>query len=155
MGGYLKEGLDLLEELERCCRERNLPLTVQRRVVYQSLVARDDHPTADQLFASARESIPGISRATVYRVLETLVEMGLARRVVHAGPAARFEGNTRRHHHLVCSECGSMADVEDAGLRLRIPAGLSGGDFRITGYAVNLQGVCASCRARTSGPTPA
>jgi len=143
----MKQRVAVLDELEIRCRERKLPLTVQRRVVYQNLVARDDHPTAEQLFASARESIPGVSRATVYRVLETLVEMDLARRVEHAGPAARFDGNQRRHHHLVCVRCGSMADVEDAGLRLRIPAGLSGGDFRITDYAVNLQGVCADCQA--------
>jgi Fur family peroxide stress response transcriptional regulator len=137
-----------IEELEERCRERKIPLTLQRRVVYQNLVGREDHPTADQLFAAARESIPGISRATVYRVLETLVEMDLARRIAHAGPAARFDGNLRHHHHLVCSECGSMTDVEDAGLRLRIPAGVSGGSFRIADYAVNLQGLCAACHTR-------
>jgi Fe2+ or Zn2+ uptake regulation protein len=147
MDAPVKERSTKMEELERRCRERRLPLTVQRRVVYQKLLGREDHPTVDQLLAATRESIPGISRATVYRVLETLVEMDLARRVAHAGPAARFDGNLKHHHHLVCVNCGSMTDVEDAGLRLRIPAGLSGGDFRITDYAVSLQGVCASCRA--------
>jgi len=141
MDDPIKERTDSFRELERRCRERNLPLTVQRRVVYQNLVGRDDHP--------------GVSRATVYRVLETLVEMGLARRVEHVGPAARFDGNLRRHHHLVCSQCASISDVEDAGLRLRVPASLSGGDFRIASYTVNFQGRCARCRARTSGPTPA
>ena len=140
--------VDPLEALESRCRERKLPLTVQRRVVYQNLIRRDDHPTADQLFAATRESIPGISRATVYRVLETLVEMDLARRVAHDGPAARFDGNLRRHHHMVCSQCGSIADVEDPGLRLRVPASVSGGGFSVTGYMVNLQGVCKRCRAR-------
>ena len=155
MDDPIKERTDSFRELERRCRERNLPLTVQRRVVYQNLVGRDDHPTAEQLFAAARESIPGVSRATVYRVLETLVEMGLARRVEHVGPAARFDGNLRRHHHLVCGQCGSITDVEDAGLRLRVPASLSGGDLRIADYTVNFQGRCTRCQARTSGPTPA
>jgi Fur family peroxide stress response transcriptional regulator len=144
---------DPIELLETRCREKKLPLTVQRRLVYQNLIRRDDHPTAEQLYAATRESIPGISRATVYRVLETLVEMDLARRVAHAGPAARFDGNLRRHHHLVCSRCSSITDVEDAGLRLRIPAGLSGGDFRIAGYAVSLHGLCKRCRSREGART--
>src|SRR5689334_23565694 len=46
--------------------------------------------------------MPGVSRTTIYRALETLVELGLARRTNHFEASARFDGNTDHHHHLVC-----------------------------------------------------
>ena len=58
-------------------------MTVQRRVILSALVDRDDHPTIDQIFADVKQRIPGVSRTTVYRALETLVELGIAKRTKH------------------------------------------------------------------------
>jgi len=69
--------LDLLESISR---ERSLPVTVQRRVVLDTLLDRQDHPTVDQLYEDVRERMPGVSRTTIYRALETLIDLGLARR---------------------------------------------------------------------------
>ena len=136
----------VFQDFERRCREQGLSLTAQRRLVYQCLAGRRDHPTADQVFEETRRALPEISKATVYRVLETLVEVGVVRKVNHPDSAARFDGNPRRHHHLVCTACGRIADVEETGLKLRIPAGISGGRFKITDYSINFQGVCAPCQ---------
>src|SRR5512142_935165 len=89
-----------LVELQEACRRRGLAVTIQRRAVFAELALRRDHPTADQIYDAVRGSLPGLSRTTVYRVLETLVEVGLARKVHHAGGAARFDPMTGRHHHL-------------------------------------------------------
>ena len=62
-----------LESFERLCRERGLSLTVQRRAVLEAVLDRGDHPTADQVYDEVKERLPGLSRTTVYRVLETLV----------------------------------------------------------------------------------
>jgi len=56
-----------LERLERVCRDRGIPVTVQRRVIFTALLERDDHPSVDQIFDDVKGRIPGVSRTTVYR----------------------------------------------------------------------------------------
>ena len=66
-----------LAEVEALCRERGLSVTVQRRVIFEVLLGRRDHPTAEQVYDLVIDRIPRVSRATVYRVLDTLVQVGV------------------------------------------------------------------------------
>lgn len=127
------------------CRQRGLAVTVQRRTVFEALSARRDHPTADQVYDAVRGRIPGLSRTTVYRVLEALVEAGFVRKVHHAGGVARFDPVTQRHHHLVCEACGRLVDLDDAAVpALRLPEARGSG-FRIKDYSVSFLGLCGAC----------
>ncbi len=139
-----------LQEFEALCRARRLPFTVQRRDVLQAVLERDDHPTADQLYESVRERIPGLSRTTVYRVLDTLVELDVIRRLHHPGSGARFDGKIHRHHHLVCRKCGCVIDLETSSLdALRVPPSERQG-FEIEDYSVHFVGLCQECRRQDS-----
>jgi len=130
---------------ERECRRRGLALTVQRHAVFEELAVRRDHPTADQVYEAVRDRLPGLSRTTVYRVLETLVEAGLARKVQHVDAVVRFDPVTERHHHLVCERCGRLVDLDDAQVqRVALPSvGKTG--FRIKDYSISFVGLCATC----------
>jgi len=135
-----------IEHFERTCRARRLPVTIQRRTVFEAIVDRHDHPTADQIYAQIRGRLPGISRATVYRILDTFVELGLITRICHLGSAARFDPKIHQHHHLVCMECERIIDVEDARMD-RVPwpdVGACG--FEIRDCHVHFRGLCADCR---------
>ena len=133
-----------LAELQEACRRRGLAVTIQRRAVFGELAGRRDHPTADQIYDAVRDRLPGLSRTTVYRVLETLVEAGLARKVHHAGGVARFDPITGRHHHLSCDACGRLVDLDDSMVpTLRLPA--TGTGFRIKDYSVSFTGICPAC----------
>ena len=135
-----------LARLAEACRRQGLPLTQQRRVLLERHSASEAHPTADELFRAAQEDLPGVSRTTVYRVLETLVELGLARRVSHPGGSVRFDARTDRHHHLICTECGRVRDLEAPELdRLPPPGGLRG--FEVRDYSVHFSGLCRECRS--------
>ena len=137
-----------LAELQEACRRRGLAVTIQRRAVFGELAARRDHPTADQIHDAVRDRLPGLSRTTVYRVLETLVEAGLARKVHHAGGAARFDPITGRHHHLSCDGCGRLVDLDDSLVPpLRLPATRG---FRIKDYSVSFTGLCPACSKKKS-----
>jgi len=139
-----------LEEAEQICRRHALPLTVQRRMILESLAPRTDHPTADQILTDVRERAPEISRTTVYRVLEAFVRVGVARKVCHPGAAARYEIVRDRHHHLVCLLCGRMTDFEDPRLdQLPLPDSQANG-FEATDYSIQFRGICASC-AKAAG----
>jgi Fur family peroxide stress response transcriptional regulator len=130
---------------EAACRKRGLAVTVQRRTVFEQLSARRDHPTADQVYDAVKGRIPGLSRTTVYRVLEALVEAGFVRKVHHAGGVARFDPVTHRHHHLVCEACGRLVDLDDAAVpALRLPEARGSG-FRIKDYSVSFLGLCGAC----------
>ena len=139
-----------ITELEAECRRRGLAVTIQRRTVFGELAGRKDHPTADQVYDAVRARLPGLSRTTVYRVLDTLVDAGLARKVHHAGGVARFDPMTDRHHHLVCDGCGRLVDLDDRVVPpLRLPESSRTG-FRIKDYSVSFTGLCPDCAKKKS-----
>lgn len=110
----------------------------------EELSRRSDHPTADDVFNGVRKQMNEISRTTVYRVLETFVRIGVARKVCHPGAAARYETRMNRHHHLVCRECDSIVDLDHSPLdTLPLPILRSG--FTIEDYSIQFRGVCPRC----------
>jgi Fe2+ or Zn2+ uptake regulation protein len=146
------------DELERrlaaaadALRARGLPLTIQRRALLEGFLGRDDHPSAETLYREIAPRLRGLSRATVYRPLETLVELGLAERIAHPGSEVRYDPRIERHHHLVCDACGAVADYAARKLdRLPLPSPALG--FEVTDYTVQFRGLCAACaRSRRAG----
>jgi Fur family peroxide stress response transcriptional regulator len=143
-----------LEAFADLCRREGVPLTVQRRTILAALLARHDHPTAEHIFDDVRARIPGVSRTTVYRVLDTLVKLGVARKAAHAGAQVRFDPNTDRHHHLVCIHCGKVADLDDdrALGALAMPDTKRFG-FTVDDYSIQFNGSCAECRRKPGTAT--
>jgi Fur family transcriptional regulator, peroxide stress response regulator len=135
-----------LERFERLCRAQGLPVTVQRRTVLEVVLGREDHPTADQIYAEVLGRLAGVSRTTVYRVLDMLVRFGVITKACHPGAVARFDGNTDHHHHLVCLHCDKVIDLVDEQLdAIKLPDARHLG-FEVTDLRVQLYGVCAECR---------
>jgi Fur family peroxide stress response transcriptional regulator len=135
-----------LAELEQRCARAGIPVTAQRRTVLEVLTSRHDHPTVDQLFTAVAVRMPDVSRATVYRSLETLGELGLLRRVEHPGSAVRFDGNTTPHHHFLCNRCGAIEDLPLEAVRGHdglafVEAGAKVADE----IAVSVRGLCERC----------
>jgi len=137
--------------LDDACRQAGLPVTVQRRAIFEVLAGRTDHPTADQVWEAAQGQLTGVSRTTVYRVLDTFVRLGLIVRTPHLGSAVRFDPRTERHHHLVCTACDGVADLESSQLdAMRIPDTKSMG-FEVDDFSVHIRGICAACRRKRRG----
>lgn len=146
MSRDLSHTAERLKMLEALCRSMGVPLTVQRRAILKAVLERDDHPTADEVLEVVEDQVPGISRTTVYRVLDTLAEWCLIRRLQHAGTAVRYDGKIHRHHHLVCNKCHKVFDFNDDKLdRLRVSHVETGG-FEVQGFSVHLVGICEKCR---------
>ena len=137
-------------------RESGLPVTIQRRAVFEAILDRQDHPTAEKVYRAVRQDLPQISRMTIHRILGTFVSLGLVAKTCHPGSAARFDPNLRQHHHLVCLYCGRIIDLEDRRLN-RIPwPKVHPQEFTIQDYQVHFRGRCARCqqkaRARKGRP---
>ncbi len=137
-----------MHELEQVCRSKGLPMTVQRRAIMESLAVRKDHPTADQVFETVQARIPGVSRTTVYRVLETFVQYGIVQKINSPLARARFDADTARHHHLRCTGCDVMVDLHDPSLdRLPLPTPVDNG-FQIHDYTISFTGRCPRCAGK-------
>jgi len=119
-----------------------LRLTPQRQQVYEVLLQKRDHPTAEEVFIRAKKAMPEISHATVYNCLDALVKCGLARQVQLERGATRFCPNMSEHGHFHCSACGTIYDVD-------LPHELScvtvPREFKVQGYDVTIHGLCAEC----------
>ena len=128
--------------------------TEQRAAVYRYLADTYVHPTADEVYLAVRQDLTGISLATVYKSLETLVGCGLAVKLTYSDGSARYDGRTDPHHHARCLACGRVVDIEGQvadseveGLKARA------GGFTVTGFRLELSGCCATC-VPEGGPDP-
>ena len=125
--------------------------TEQRAAVFRFLESTDVHPSADEVFLAVRRKLPGISLATVYKSLETLVGCGLAVKLTYSDGSARYDGRTDPHHHARCLSCGKVMDIagslpEGQWEQLRERAE----GFVVTGYRLELSGFCPACAPQGS-----
>src|SRR5215831_3941106 len=99
-----------VESAEVALRGRGFRLTTPRQAVLEVVRSIKAHPTAEEVYRLVIRRAPGVSLGTVYRNLRLLVDAGLLGEL--PGPRARFDANTRAHHHFTCLRCGRIADVE-------------------------------------------
>tara|TARA_B100000212_G_scaffold305898_1_gene254160 strand:+ start:1371 stop:1805 length:435 start_codon:yes stop_codon:yes gene_type:complete len=92
-------------------KQNGLRPTKQRSCVYQVIIAKRDHPTADDILLRVKEKLPTISFATVYNCLETLVGCGLVKQVNLDRSPARYCPNLQPHAHFKCKETGQIHDL--------------------------------------------
>src|SRR5258707_7794481 len=109
------------------CRTAGMTLTPQRVVIYRALLESEDHPSPEALKDRVKAQLPAVSLATIYKTLDVLVDLGLASELAVTGNTKRYDANMGVHHHLVCTQCGSVADTEDVSLsKISLPKGLQG-----------------------------
>lgn len=134
--------------LSRGLRDAGLRLTHQRLEIVRVIAADETHPDVETVFRTVRERVPTISLDTVYRTLSTLVERGLIARVWFTPGPARYDANSARHHHFVCTRCGLIRDVEDESLDAIRPTAEVARIGRPDAVSVQFRGVCAVCRSK-------
>jgi Fur family peroxide stress response transcriptional regulator len=145
-----------LQQFEAACRAHGLPVTVQRRRIFEALCDRTDHPTPDQVYAAVKDTLPGVSRTTVYRVLDTLARVGVLAKACSPSAASRVDPRTSRHHHLVCQRCERLFDVDEEAVEHRIrPPDVRQQGFAIQGYSIYFTGLCAACQEKAAAARPA
>jgi Fur family ferric uptake transcriptional regulator len=105
--------------------------------------------TAFDIERELREGGRSVGRASVYRVLDELVSLGLVDRVEVGQGVARYEparGEAHHHHHMVCDRCGDVIPFEDAELERTIGRLAHRVAFDVAEHDIVLRGSCAACR---------
>lgn len=122
-------------------------MTPQRRAVMETLATTRGHPTVAEIHAAVCDRLPDVARATAYRVLETLVELGLVRRVPCPSSALRYEAVREPHHHFWCRRCERLFDLPPGALGGAESLAWNGAEpaWRPEEIAILVQGACPEC----------
>lgn len=128
-------------------------LTGPRRAVADLIAAREGHFTAADLVGEARARRLGIGRATIFRALDLLLELGVLERLdLPSGEHAYVGCEPIHHHHVVCSGCGRATEIDDAGLRAVVEAVAERTGYEIDSHRLELFGRCPTCLGSTAAP---
>ncbi len=100
------------ETLNRKLAQAGLRSTRQREVVYNAILSKRDHPTADEIFARVKQDMPSISLATVYNCLDTLVHCDLVKQVHLERESTRYCPNLSEHAHFHDNDTGEIFDIQ-------------------------------------------
>lgn len=114
----------------------------QREAIVRMLAGTDTHPTAEEIHAAVKQTLPNVSLATVYRNLKLLAEAEEILVLHTEDNKEHYDGNTFPHAHLYCGECGKVTDVmldvnQIAALRSIRP---------LDEFELNYYGVCECCK---------
>src|ERR1700689_186679 len=128
------------------CEDHGLAATHQRQVLYEVMQTMPGHPSPEEVYARVKKRIPAISLATVYKNIHLFVESGVLKEVsLHHG-SLRVDMNSHIPHHIVCSHCKTITDIEEKHLGVLSKRQSLPGGFRVERYAIDVIGICAACQ---------
>ena len=122
-------------------------LTEPRRSLATLIEAQGGTFTAAALVEAARAGRLGVGRATVFRTLEVLEDLGAVERLdLPSGEHAYVGCEPAHHHHVVCSGCGRTEEIEDAGLRSVVADIATRTGYRVDDHRLEVFGLCPACQ---------
>lgn len=94
-------------------QEKGLKVTPQRVAIFEAIFNLNNHPTAENVIEYIKKNHPNISVGTVYKVLDSLVEKELLKKVKTERDVMRYDAVISDHHHLYCAETDRIEDFAD------------------------------------------
>ena len=138
------------ESISRKLADSGLRATPQREVVYNILLQKRDHPTADEVFARVKTELPGISLATVYNCLEALVQCNLVRSVNFERGPTRFCPNLHPHAHFHDVSTGKTHDIDLPADLLKNVHGILPSGYDASSVEIIFRGTASTATAQSN-----
>ena len=129
-------------------------LTPQRRAVLDVVLESGEHLTANEIFEAAHRRLPTLSFATVYNSLKYLRDAGLLREINFGKGSSRYDRETGRHDHAICSRCGRLVDFDLPETPQMLRAAARRSRFKPESIHLTLVGVCPDCQSKTRSVGP-
>lgn len=146
------ETSSITDQVTRRLRAEGGRMTSQRKSVLNALQELSDHPTAEEIFAHARQQDTSLNLSTVYRTLRWLETIGLVNPCWFSeeSRAERFDTQTandspRGHHHFVCRSCGSVQEFSAPQTSQVILAYQTKFGGQVDEADLTLYGLCPNC----------
>ncbi len=119
--------------------------TIQGQLVLNAIKQLGNHPTADDVYNHVEKSYPNISKATVYRNLNSLAEDGMILKIQVPDAADRFDHVLEKHYHIKCMKCQEFSDLDlDYMYELDDKVALLT-NYKILSHDVAFKGICQKC----------
>ena len=121
----------------------------QRKTVLEAIKNTRTHPTAEKIYSMALKEEPKISKSTVYRNINILVENGVIKRITIPNRPDRYDYLYDNHQHAICTECGKVFDFYYSFDKEKIEESIRehlGKEFEID--CVKIVGICENCKSK-------
>jgi len=140
------------EIFRKYLERRGLKLTAERQALFDELFARHEHFEADELLMRLRAKRKKISRATIYRTLDLLLDSGIVGRVRIRESGYRYERMRAgdHHDHLICDDCGRVVEFREPRIESLQDEICERYGFVLLSHSHQLRGVCRRCRPRAN-----
>jgi len=129
---------------------RGLKLTAERKALFDEIFGRHEHLEADELLVRLRGKHTKISRATIYRTLELLVDSGIVGRLRIGEAGYRYERLRAgdHHDHLICDFCGRVIEFFEPRIESLQDEVAAHHGFVLLSHSHQMRGICRGCRPR-------
>jgi Fur family ferric uptake transcriptional regulator len=132
--------------------EKGYRLTPQRLMILSAIEDSSEHISAEEIYAQVAAKFPHVNISTVYRNLELLKRLGMVYEINLGEGRIRYHSERKgHHHHLVCQNCGSVIDIDEAMLSSLRETLLRDYNFRAELRHVAIFGLCENCRQKSAG----
>jgi Fur family transcriptional regulator, peroxide stress response regulator len=118
----------------------------QRQLILEILRNTKTHPTADAIYEEVRKTISRVSKGTVYRNLNVLLEGGEIRELNLDGAISRFDARVGSHYHFRCNKCDRVIDLElPVAVEMETEVARKTG-FKVSSHRIEFCGLCTNCQ---------
>jgi Fur family ferric uptake transcriptional regulator len=142
-----------VEHLKNNLKEKGYKLTPQRRAILDTIIKSEGkHLTAEEIYELVKVDCPEIGLATVYRTVLLLDELGVICKLDLNDGCSRYElvhqNENHQHHHLICTNCGKVLEVEGDLLENLEKNIEEKCNFEIKNHSLKFYGLCSDCKNR-------
>lgn len=124
------------------CRELDISPSITRKMIFEYIEEAKTHPTADDIYRALSQTLPTLSKTTVYNVISLFLENNLIIAINPGNNEKRYELMHDSHSHFICKKCNKIYDIPKISTSYKtedIPG------FKIDNEEVNLYGICPEC----------
>lgn len=121
----------------------------QRKLILDTIIESDIHPTADYIYNQLKKDNPSLSLGTVYRNLSQLIDNGFISKVSMPNQPDRFDKNVNSHAHLICDSCCEIYDLESDTIDKFVTSVSEEENISITSYDIIFNGTCRNCKKKS------
>ncbi len=135
-----------VQELLALFRKNGYKATTQRLAIYNFIISRKDHPSADQIYQALKNGYPTISLGTVYKTLDLLERLGIIQKLGFNEGSIRFDPDMELHINMVCSKCGKISDYKTENVKKLWSAIISDMGIKPKGQRIDIYYECNDCK---------